>query len=621
MMTLNRALLLIFIALLLHSLFAMTAGWDHTIMDQHGFRQAQTAITVEYLLKGGPWFAYETPVLGPPWSIPFEFPLYQWIVASTVLILRIPIDQAGRLISALFFYASLAPLYFLLRRLGLSTAERLPFLILMVSSPLYIFWSRTVMIESCALFFGLLYLAAAAKYLDQPRPAYAVWTLLSGSLAALVKLTTFFGFAVCAVWFLLADRYFRKRSDRQRGLGHLIYVCSAVMFPFFIGYAWSLFAEAQRLLNPLASVLSLKALNEFTLGTVNRLSASQWGVFWSRGITDVLGSNLLILPLVVVMPFLRRKERSICCLSAATFLVVQLTFANLYFVHNYYQYANGVFLIAALGFSIAGLLRLDGPGKVSGLILLGASVVFGLYQYQTSFHRLQRTNNLWVQPTADAIRLNSKPDDAVVIYGMDWSSELPYASHRRAIMVKDGAPPEDPRIQRVVANLANRRLGALAACLTARSDPSETRRRACVYGLEEVPKFEDAICSVYVAASHPKPTASCPPVPPFGNLEGPTSGSKITDPLFVTGWALSQAGVGQIAIYLDGRLLGTAKAGIQRPDVQKAYPQFRDSLDAGFETTVNLAGVDQGTHILRVEIQANDGGRHDLASFPVLLTR
>jgi hypothetical protein len=71
-----------FMLLLLHSAYAMTTGWNHTILDQYGFRQAQTAATLEYLVKGGPWFAYETPVLGPPWSIPFEFPLYQHSIRS-----------------------------------------------------------------------------------------------------------------------------------------------------------------------------------------------------------------------------------------------------------------------------------------------------------------------------------------------------------------------------------------------------------------------------------------------------------------------------------------------------------------------------------------------------------
>src|SRR5262245_20084309 len=116
-MTLERILSVIFILLLIHSVAAISNGWTHTISDEHGFRQAQTAITVDYLLKGGPWIAYETPVFGPPWSIPFEFPLYQWITALLVLFFRMPVEQAGRAVSAGFFYASLIPSYFFLRRL------------------------------------------------------------------------------------------------------------------------------------------------------------------------------------------------------------------------------------------------------------------------------------------------------------------------------------------------------------------------------------------------------------------------------------------------------------------------------------------------------------------------
>jgi hypothetical protein len=42
------------------------------------------------------WFSlsYDTPVLGYPWSIPFEIPLYQWIVAC-VSRLGLSIDVAG----------------------------------------------------------------------------------------------------------------------------------------------------------------------------------------------------------------------------------------------------------------------------------------------------------------------------------------------------------------------------------------------------------------------------------------------------------------------------------------------------------------------------------------------
>jgi hypothetical protein len=36
------------------------------------------------MLEHGAWLKYEDPVMGPPWSLPFEFPLYQWIVAESV---------------------------------------------------------------------------------------------------------------------------------------------------------------------------------------------------------------------------------------------------------------------------------------------------------------------------------------------------------------------------------------------------------------------------------------------------------------------------------------------------------------------------------------------------------
>jgi hypothetical protein len=84
---------------------------------------------------------------------------------------------------------------------------------------------------------------------------------------------------------------------------------------------------------------------------------------------------------------------------------------------------------------------------------------------------------------------------------------------------------------------------------------------------------------------------------------------------------LSKTGIHEIAVYLDERSAGTATLGIARPDVQKAYPQYQDSLNAGFRGTIELTGVSPGPHTLRVELQANDGSRHNLASIPVILIR
>src|SRR5262245_52526842 len=52
--------------------------------DGNPFRQYQTATTARYVVRDGFQLAYETPVLGPPWSIPMEFPVYQASVAAVV---------------------------------------------------------------------------------------------------------------------------------------------------------------------------------------------------------------------------------------------------------------------------------------------------------------------------------------------------------------------------------------------------------------------------------------------------------------------------------------------------------------------------------------------------------
>ena len=111
------------------------------------------------MLRGGPWLIYETPVLGPPWTIPFEFPLYQWTVAVLVWSTGMALDPAGRSVSIAFFLLTLWPTERILAALRVTLPCRLVILSLLVASPFYIFWSGTFLIESTALFLATSSLA------------------------------------------------------------------------------------------------------------------------------------------------------------------------------------------------------------------------------------------------------------------------------------------------------------------------------------------------------------------------------------------------------------------------------------------------------------------------------
>jgi hypothetical protein len=115
--------------------------WRQPLIGMHSFRQTQTAITSYSILHGGPWLAYETPVLGPPWSTPFEFPLYQLLAAGLVRSSGIALDSAGRLLSYIFLLLTIIPARSLARAYRLKPDVVWIFAILLLASPLYLFWA------------------------------------------------------------------------------------------------------------------------------------------------------------------------------------------------------------------------------------------------------------------------------------------------------------------------------------------------------------------------------------------------------------------------------------------------------------------------------------------------
>lgn len=141
------------------NVWSVTRGWHGSLSDAHEFRQIQTALTPAYHFKAtGFRLDYETPVLGPPWSIPMEFPSYQAAVAGLSSVTGWPLEQCGRGVSVLFFCAGLVALYLILRHSGLSRVAGWCAVAATLTAPLYAFYARTFLIETTALCFGLWFL-------------------------------------------------------------------------------------------------------------------------------------------------------------------------------------------------------------------------------------------------------------------------------------------------------------------------------------------------------------------------------------------------------------------------------------------------------------------------------
>jgi len=493
----EKILLLIFAVCLIHSFWGISGGWNNPLIDVHAFRQTQTAISVFYLLKGSPWLAYETPVLGVPWSIPLEFPLYQGIVAILVKLLQTPIDQTGRFVSAFFFYLSLIPIYVILSYLQVARAFRWLFLSLFLASPLYLFWARTFMIESTALFFSLAYLACIAVYFRYKSPIIALLACLFGIAASLTKVTTMAGFLILAcVW--IGINWFKKDSSRNLAKDLLIPVVVFIIIPFLIAKIWVNFTDAQKLLNPMAAdFITSKALRDWNFGTIaQKLSRSQWRNYLTMTLNDVFGGLIISVMALVILPIFTSKKLLSYGLSLLFILTVAI-FTNLHFVHNYYPYANAIFLLGASGFTIMGLIEKKRKIWQSvGWFFLALILLSQLQFYRAFWYPIKLHGDSYLE-IASQVQTVTSPEGVLLIYGDYWSSLIPYYSQRRALMIHNQASEEESKNALYKLSRANYQVEAIVFCRKTRENREDKKYLNSLYNPNDKPVFSNKRCDIY----------------------------------------------------------------------------------------------------------------------------
>ncbi len=465
---LERYLLpLVFLFSLGYGLWAAGAGWWNTIMDEHHFRQTQTAMTSFYMLHGGPFWKYETPVFGPPWSIPFEFPLYQWLAAKVAALSPIPLEQAGRLVGKFFYFAALWPIWSILGNLKIPSRRRLIFLSLYLLSPMYLYWSRCFLIESTALFFGLAYLAAAGNlFNDRNRMLSLVSVAILGILAGIIKATSFavplFAAGLWALW-SWREKDGKKFPTLSAAKIVDIFFCFAI--PLALTLAWTHFADAQKHLNPLSEFITSERLSKWNFGSFQqRISPATWNMFFRKTIHDSIGHRTTWIISVVFM-LLLRKRWQLYLLGSFLFVLAPMIFTNLHIAHNYYWYANGVFLIFALGILIVAMLEAKKAWPILGMIFLISSLLLSIRQYRQFFYYHQTVEEAAGLATDGALVGAMMPDDGVMLlYGWDWYPGFPYYIKHRAIMNRDVLDLRSPEMKKIIAALPPYRLTHLALC-------------------------------------------------------------------------------------------------------------------------------------------------------------
>lgn len=460
----KKIIYFVFFIALIFNFYYIFAGFNNDLLNMYSFRQTQVAISIFYYLKEGFKLNYITPVLGSPWSIPMEFPTYQLIVGFFSKITQLPVDQSGRIVSIAFFYASLLIIYKLGQIIFKKKESIFIFLTLILFNPMYIFWSRSVMIESTALYFSLLFLFKIVKTYQKNQFSLAnlLVIIVSGSLAGLTKITTYSIYCFVSgsyiLYYYFYTKNFKKLITDCRFLMLNIFRIFLIFFiPFSITILWTRHADYIKSLNPLAKdFITSQNLFTWNFGTLEQkidkdtwLQISKFTIFNLFNGFNTLSIKLFLLGLSVITLF--RKKLGIRLLFVLLcFLVGPLVFTNLYYVHHYYYYANLVFIIGTFAYLIIYLYENEKTkffGSILPMILMIMISISFIHQYQINFLPIQLSNDSKTKEVADYININSKNDDVILIYGFDWDPTIPYYSKRKAIMDRDTNELSSPKIQ------------------------------------------------------------------------------------------------------------------------------------------------------------------------------
>lgn len=425
---------------------------DQPLTGMFYFRETQTALSAYWMTQGGPKFIYETPVTGFPYTIPFEFPLFQWLAAGLSTITGLNVEQSCRVVAFASFLGILYVCYRLAVKLKVNIQTYLVFASLLCLSPLYLYWSSTALIESLSLLLALLWLLFYFRALESRKMLDIALATVFGSLAALEKVTTFpavvfVGFVATLVhfWPVLKTHWKSPRTIiREHGV-HAALLLLSVLIPILVIKQWVSIADAAKSQSLIGERLTSESLRSFNFGTLEqRMRWEEWKkVLFTRAVDHSLGAFLTIY-FVIAAAFLRSmKFVWIAVICIVAYFVAPLLFWKLHQIHYYYQYANGFFLIVAVAVGFGQAYEKQSVIATVAMVI----AVFGMsLTFDTAFRpnlKLEnRTTTLQSLTVGDWVQANTAPDEAMFVFDSDWSSHFHLYAQRKGVATPAWMPLE-----------------------------------------------------------------------------------------------------------------------------------------------------------------------------------
>jgi len=464
----------IFAAALSFNLYGVTYHWTMGFMAGHEFRQAHTAIVAYHIDQQDDFsLLYETPIFGKPWvSLLLEVPIYEWSVVGLSRLTGLPHVIAARTITATCFYLTLPAIWLLLGRLALPKPRRLLVLALVLAAPVYIFYSRAFLMDSMALMASAWWLVAFVRAMDERRWGWLALAVVAGTVGALVKS------AILAVWMVPGAAYgaWMLWRDLRAGTGWkvplktLLWGLGTVVVALASLRAWVAFTDPIKEAHASAWIFTSKNLSRGNWGLFDfkaLFSADLWRHLLACWDQAIMSRWLIAIGLVGGLAFPAVRWRVVGL--AGVFFGAQFLFPFAYAYQDYYFYACAVFLHAALGCTLLGVIDSRAPRWAVALAL---AVPFGAAA-ATYWRDYRVQQSVWHQggyPSTDILRDLTPRDSVIVVAGADWAAMIPLYAQRKALMVRNGLEHDHGYLERAFSDLADEHVAAVVLNNSARGN-------------------------------------------------------------------------------------------------------------------------------------------------------
>lgn len=445
------------------------------LVDVHSFRQTQTALTSYWMLKEGWQLAYQTPVVGFPWSIPLEFPIYQALVSLAVWITGFDLVATGRFLSYLFLTACAWPIFSISGRLGLSRSTPFIWCILLWTSPLYLYWGRTFMIETAALFFSVASIPFAIDISRKENGWRSICFYLAFATLGVLQKATTAGPVLLFLFLALLGQNSGRQTVRWSAVRTLAWKLMWIVLPVLIGIAWTKYSDAVKLQNPFGAQLTSSALTKWNFGTLDqRLNFGTWKeVIWHRGFLwnggAIIGIAALVAPWLLGSAYRRAAQLSLLalCLYALPFLI----FTNLHIIHEYYQVGCTFFLISSLAIAIGSFHGSTNRKRSAALLAVVLIVLVNTWSF-TRYYKIVALRPLEASDTraiqaykvGKFLSANTPTNSAIIVFSQTYSSEIGFNAERKSVTM----PPWFKDYRNVWKNpedyVGNLEIGAIVIC-------------------------------------------------------------------------------------------------------------------------------------------------------------